>query len=110
MVPWGVAMSLRLTDALREAVRHAGLLAAAAARPQVTAFGADAYPSFEDKTAALMHSLVRNYVACTVDEAENLMLRAASGQLDVPEIAAWLTAHRAGESSRRGACARGRVQ
>ena len=29
----------------------------------------------------------------TVDEAEGLMLSAASGQLDVPEIAAWLKAH-----------------
>ena len=29
----------------------------------------------------------------TVDEAEDLMLSAASGQLDVPEIAAWLVAH-----------------
>ena len=98
-------------------VRDAGLLAAAAGRPQVTVFGDDAYPTFEDKAAALLHSLVRNHalvdgnkrlawsaarVFCllngreltyTVDEAEDLMLSAASGQLDVPEIAAWLVAH-----------------
>ncbi len=42
-------------------VRDAGLLASAAARPQVTVFGDDAYPSFEDKAAALLHSLVRNH-------------------------------------------------
>ena len=92
------------------------LLAAAAARPQVTVFGDDAYPTFTDKAAALLHSLVRNHalvdgnkrlawsatrVFCllnghdltyTVDEAEETMLNAASGQLDVSEIAAWLKA------------------
>lgn len=39
------------------AVREAGLLAAAAARPRTTVFGDDAYPRFEDKVAALLHSL-----------------------------------------------------
>ena len=42
-------------------VRDAGLLAAAAARPRVTVFGEDAYRAFEDKAAALLHSLVRNH-------------------------------------------------
>jgi prophage maintenance system killer protein len=28
------------------------------------------------------------------DEAEELMLNAASGRLDVPQLAAWLKAHR----------------
>ena len=42
-------------------VRDAGLLAAAAARPRVTVFGDDAYPTFEDQAAALLHSLVRNH-------------------------------------------------
>lgn len=98
-------------------LRDAGLLASAAARPQVTVFGDDAYPSFEDKAAALLHSLVRNHalvdgnkrlawsaarifylltgrdLTYTDDEAEDLMLSAASGQLDVPVIAAWLAAH-----------------
>ncbi len=98
-------------------VSDAGLLAAAAARPQVTVFGEDAYPTFEDKAAALLHSLVRNHalvdgnkclawsaarIFCllndrdltyTVDDAEDLMLSAASGQFDVPQIAAWLVAH-----------------
>ena len=103
-------------------VRDAGLLAAAAARPQVTVFGDDAYPTFEDKAAALLHSMVRNHalmdgnkrlawsaarIFCllngrdltyTVDEAEDLMLSAASGHLDVPQIAAWLLAHSASAS------------
>ena len=98
-------------------VRDAGLLAAAAARPQITVFGDDAYPTFDDKAAALLHSLVRNHalvdgnkrlawsatrtfcllngrdLTYTVDEAEDLMISAASGQSDVPQIAAWLVAH-----------------
>ena len=101
------------------AVRDAGLLAAAAARPQITVFGEDAYATFEDKAAALLHSLVRTHalvdgnkrlawsaarIFCllngrdltyTVDEAEDLMLSAASGQLDVPQIAARIVVHSA---------------
>lgn len=99
------------------AVRDPGLLAAAAGRPWVTAFGHDAYPTFEDKAAALLHSLVRNHalvdgnkrlawaatrVFCilngrdltyTVDEAEALMLAAAAGDVDAPDIATWIGHH-----------------
>lgn len=99
------------------AVRDAGLLAAAAGRPRVSVFGADAYPRFDEKTAALLHSLVRNHalvdgnkrlawaatrvfcilngrdLAYSVDEAEALMLAAAAGELDVPQLAAWIDAH-----------------
>jgi death-on-curing protein len=103
-------------------VRDAGLLAAAAARPQMTIFGDDAYPTFEDKAAALLHALVSNHalvdgnkrlawsaarVFClhngrdltySVAEAEGLMLSAASGQLDVSRISDWILAHTAPES------------
>jgi death on curing protein len=99
------------------ALRDAGLLAAAAGRPRVTVFGDDAYPTLEDKAAALLHSLVRNHalvdgnkrlawaatrvfcllngrdLAYTVDEAETLMLAAAAGDLDVPDVATWLRHH-----------------
>lgn len=95
-------------------VRDAGLLAGAASRPMIRVFGDDAYPTFEDKCAALLHSLVRNHalvdgnkrlawsaarVFClvngrdltySVDEAEGLMLAAAAGHVDVPDISAWL--------------------
>ena len=98
-------------------LRDAGLLAAAAGRPRVTIFGADAYPTFDEKAAALLHSLVRNHslvdgnkrlawaatrVFCilngrdlsySVDEAEALMLAAAAGDVDVPELAIWIRAH-----------------
>ena len=104
------------------AVRDVGLLAAAAGRPQVTIFGDDAYPTFEDKAAALQHSLVRNHalvdgnkrlawaatrvfcllngrdLAYTVDEAEALMLAAAAGGLEAPDIATWLRQHLEGGS------------
>lgn len=104
------------------AIRDAGLLAAAAGRPQATVFGADAYPAFEDKAAALLHSLVRNHalvdgnkrlawaaarifcllngrdLAYTVDDAEQMMLAAAAGTLDVAGIASWLRRHGLGAS------------
>lgn len=97
------------------AIRDAGLLAAAAARPVTTVFGDDAYPTFELKAAALLHSLVRNHAlvdgnkrlawsACrvfhlmngrdlisSVDEAEQMMVSAAAGAIDVADIAAWLS-------------------
>ena len=42
-------------------VRDHGLLQSALARPQASAFGSDAYPSLEEKAAALLHSLARNH-------------------------------------------------
>ena len=42
-------------------VRDLGLLDSAAARPRASAFGADAYPTLELKTAALLHSIARNH-------------------------------------------------
>lgn len=98
-------------------VRDAGLLASAAARPATTVFGTDAYPTFAEKTAALMHSLARNHalvdgnkrlawsatrafcllngrdIRYLVDTAETFVLSVAAGELDVPEIAVWLEAH-----------------
>jgi death on curing protein len=42
------------------AVRDLGLLESAAARPQASAFGQDAYATLEERAAALAHSLVTN--------------------------------------------------
>jgi death-on-curing protein len=82
------------------------LLESALARPQASAFGADAYVSLEDKAAALLHSLARNHalvdgnkrlaLAATIaflgingrrlilsnDEAYTLIVDVAMGQLD----------------------------
>jgi death-on-curing protein len=98
-------------------VRDQGLLASAAARPQTSAFGQDAYPEFVDQAAALMHSLARNHalidgnkriawagtrvfcllngrdLAFTVDEAEALMLAVARGELDAAALARRLAGH-----------------
>lgn len=95
-------------------VRDLGLLASAVARPASTVFGADAYPRFPEKLAALLHSLARNHplldgnkrlawsaarVFCLmngrdlrvpIDDAEAMMLSVAAGALDVLELAAML--------------------
>jgi death-on-curing protein len=87
-------------------IRDAGLLESAAARPQSSAFGADAYPTVHEKAAALLHSIVRNHalvdgnkrlglaaviafyglngrrLIMTNDEAYELVIAVASGQLD----------------------------
>ena len=94
------------------AVRDIGLLESALARPQATAFGADAYPDLDAKAAALLHSLARNHalvdgnkrlalagviafygvnglrLTLTNDEAYELVIAVADGTLDdVEEIA-----------------------
>ena len=43
------------------AVRDVGLLGSAAARPQTSVFGADAYPDLWTKAAALLDSIVNNH-------------------------------------------------
>jgi death-on-curing protein len=45
----------------RPLVRDVGLLQAALARPQASAFGADAYPDLMQKASALAHSIARNH-------------------------------------------------
>ena len=43
------------------AIRDVGLLGSAAARPQATAFGEDAYPDLVTKASALLQSIVNNH-------------------------------------------------
>lgn len=98
-------------------LRDPGLLASACARPQTTVFGDEAYPTVADKAAALLHSLARNHplvdgnkrlawaatrvfcllnnrdVRFTVDEAEVLVLAAATGEFDVPDLARSISQH-----------------
>jgi death-on-curing protein len=88
------------------AVRDYGLLEAALARPQATAFGKDAYPDLDAKAAALLHSIARNHalvdgdkrlalaaviafcglngrrLTLTSDHAYDLVIGVAAGQLD----------------------------
>jgi death on curing protein len=87
------------------AIRDHGLLASAAGRPQSSAFGEDAYPTFAAKAGALMHSLARNHalvdgnkrlawaatrtfcllnerdLAFAIDDAEQFVLGVAQGDL-----------------------------
>jgi len=44
-----------------QSVRDVGLLESAAMRPQTSVFGDDAYPTIDEKAAALMESIVRNH-------------------------------------------------
>jgi death on curing protein len=96
-------------------VRDMGLLQSALARPAMTAFGDDAYPTLHAKAAALLHSLAKNHalvdgnkrlawaatavflginghrVVATQDEVVDLVVAVADGTLsDVAEIAARL--------------------
>lgn len=93
-----------------------GLLESAIARPQASAFGEDAYPTLDAKVAALLHSLARNHalvdgnkrlalagliafygmngrrLTVTNDDAYDLVMRVASGELDEVEGIAALVA------------------
>ena len=95
-------------------IRDEGLLESAAMRPQTTIYGEDAYPTFEEKVASLIHSLARNHalidgnkriawsagrIFCLmngrnlkmpIDTAEKMILDIAKGDIDVAEIAAIL--------------------
>ena len=62
-------------------VRDHGLLHSALARPQASAFGSDAYPTLEEKAAALLHSLARNHAL--VDGNKRLALAATIAFLGI---------------------------
>ena len=94
------------------AVRDYGLLEAALARPRATVFGKDAYPNLDAKAAALLHSIARNRalidgnkrltlaaviafyglngrrLTLTNDEAYELVMSVAAGQLDTADAIA----------------------
>ncbi|MBU6348021.1 MAG: type II toxin-antitoxin system death-on-curing family toxin [Actinomycetales bacterium] len=96
-------------------IRDVGLLESAANRPQTSVFGEDAYPEFPNKVAALIHSIARNHalidgnkrlawaagrifclmndfdIAMTHDEAYDMIIGAAAGDLDVANLSAILT-------------------
>lgn len=101
-------------------VRDAGILEASTARTRATVYGAEAYPGFEDKAAALLHSIVAGHalvdgnkrlgwvavrlfcrlndldLRAPADDAFDLVRAVADGLLrDVPAIAMrlrpWLT-------------------
>jgi len=96
-------------------IRDLGLLGSAAARPQATAFGDDAYPDVWTKAAALLHSIVKNHALVdgnkrlgwlatavfleingvpvthvTNDAVHDLVIAVTTGRDEVAEIAAEL--------------------
>lgn len=98
-------------------VRDLGLLASAAARPQLSVFGEDAYPTLVEKAAALMHSTARNHtlidgnkrlawsaarvflllndadLSYEIDEAEHMVVSVAAGEFDVSDLVVDLGGH-----------------
>jgi death-on-curing protein len=115
---------LRVADraiAAEVQVRDHGLLESALARPRTSVMGEDAYPRLQEKAAALLHSLARNHalvdgnkrlalagtlvflhvnghrLTATNDEAYDLIVAVASGELDdvaaiAERLAAFITA------------------
>lgn len=76
MIYLDVRHLLRITERVVGAVevRDIGLLESAAARPQTTVFGEDAYATLYEKAAALTHSIAKNHAL--VDGNKRLALGA----------------------------------
>jgi death-on-curing protein len=92
-------------------IRDIGLLESALQRPETTIYGVEAYSSFPEKVAALMHSLSSNHALIDgnkriawiggrgfaiingkdfdvdVDTAEEVIMSLASGELDAKSLA-----------------------
>jgi death-on-curing protein len=66
-------------------IRDIGLLASAAARPQASAFGEDAYADIWLKAAALLHSVVNNHAL--LDRNKRLGWLAAAVFLEINGVA-----------------------
>lgn len=103
-----------IVDRLGLVVRDVGLLASAAARPATTVFGDDAYPDLPAKAASIMHSIVAHHplvdgnkrlgwialvltldmngvrLDVTDDDAVDVTVRVAAGDVDAAELAEWV--------------------
>ena len=110
--------ALQVTKTFGFHVRDAGLLASALARPAASVFGDDAYPTIDHKAAALLESVLRSrplvdgnkrtgwtlLVAFlwingyrhdfATDEAFDLVIGIADGQIDLASSSATIEAHR----------------
>lgn len=107
------------------AVRDAGLVQSAVARPQTIAFGVEAYATVDEKAAALLHSIICNHPfvdgnkrtawaamqvmlimnehisSLTEDEAFDLVIRIATScsEIEIKEIAEGLRVVFAGDTN-----------
>lgn len=114
---------LSLEDALEQVavlgfhVKDAGLLEAALSRPKTSAFGQEVYEGLATKSAALMHSVIRNHPMIdgnkrtawtlmvtflyfngfvhdmTADQGFDLTLGVAEGRYELQEAAAIIDSH-----------------
>ncbi|MFJ4045977.1 type II toxin-antitoxin system death-on-curing family toxin [Microbacterium sp. NPDC089987] len=109
--------ALALVASLGLRVRDEGLLFSALARPSAGMFGVDAYPTLEEKSAALISSVAQNHslfdgnkrlslylsfifielngyeVTFTNDEAFDLVLAVSQSRLELHEIADVFRSH-----------------
>ena len=91
-------------------VREIGLLESAVARPKTYVFGEDAYPTFAQKAATLLHSIARNHalidgnkrlawsaarlfclmndldIKMKEDKAYEMVVGVAAGQIEMDEL------------------------
>lgn len=98
-------------------LRDPGILVASLKRPFATFGGEDLFPTAFDKAAAMMHGIITGHpfidgnkrtgyqlgrlllqeggydVEASEDERYAMVIRAASGQMEVEDIKAWLTDH-----------------
>ena len=85
-------------------IRDVGLLGSAAARPQTTAFGYDAYPDMITKAAALLQSIVNNHalvdgnkrlgwLASAVFLELNSVKASQAANDDVYDLVIWVASH-----------------
>lgn len=105
-------------------LRDAGLLSSALARPSSSMYDVDAYVSLDEKAAALLESLCRNHALVdgnkrmawtatvlllwingfdhdfTADEAFELVVGVASGEIDIASSAGRLSARRRPRTNR----------
>lgn len=104
-------------DGVMLGVRDLGLIQSATAQPQSSFFGEELYPTLPEKVAALGYSLVLNHgfndgnkrvgwtsldvflrrnglmMVVNVDEAEQVILQLAAGQLSREVFTEWVMAH-----------------
>lgn len=85
-------------------IRDVGLLGSAAARPQATAFGQDAYPNVLTKAGALLQSVVNNHALVDGNKRLGWLATAVFLELngikasrisdnDVVELVMWIASH-----------------
>lgn len=116
---------LLYTEALvgPSSVRELGLLASAMTIPQMSVFGQDAYPDLASKAAIMLYSICRNHplvdgnerlawtcaraflllndadMSFEVDEAEQMVLAVATGDMDPQALSAIIRHYLVGSAS-----------